>query len=241
MVEIKLLVISFLYAVGNCSLNKRPNIITSFIGSRRLHMSVSSAPLVTMADFKPDLVAYFKRIKYEGSTECNLETLKQIQLHHLKALPFENLNIHLNRPIILDVKTVEDKMIRSKRGGYCFELNILLLHVLRALGYEVCPLVARVIFQKRVDQVAGLTHVVLRVEAEGASWLVDTGFGHFGPLAPLKICLDGDYLTLICMLLVLLFVFSSCHCDVPSQIIIYSAFTSILMQAIQQNQTVHTE
>lgn len=211
MLGIKLLVISVLYAVSNCSLNKRPKRITSFRELRRLHMSeaVSSAPLVAVADFKPDLVAYFKRIKYEGSTECNLETLKQIQLHHLKALPFENLNIHLNRPIILDVKTVEEKMIRSKRGGYCFELNILLLHVLRALGYEVCPLVARVIFQKRVDQVAGLTHVVLRVEAEGASWLVDTGFGHFGPLTPLKICLDGDYLTSICMLLVLWFVFSS--------------------------------
>ena len=169
------------------------------IAVSKLAMSntVVVATLPVLPEFKPDVDAYFKRIKYTGPTECNLGTLKQIQWHHLKAFPYENLDIHLHRPIILDPSAIEEKIIRKGRGGYCFELNILLLHVLRALGYEVCPLAARVIFQKRADQVAGLTHVVLRVESEGASWLVDTGFGHFGPLAPLRICLDGDFLTLM--------------------------------------------
>jgi N-hydroxyarylamine O-acetyltransferase len=194
MAGIKLFLVFLLFAKSNSSLVRRLIKRESFFtSSRRLHLSgsVGSTPLSAMSDFTPDLDAYFKRINYGGPVENNLETLKQIQKHHLKTLPFENLNIHLKRPIILDVKTIEDKLIRSKRGGYCFELNILLLHVLRAIGFEVCPLVARVILNKRADQVSGLTHVVLRVEAEGSSWLVDTGFGHFGPLEPLKICLDG--------------------------------------------------
>lgn len=159
-----------------------------------LNMSgpVSSIPFPPVKEFQPDLDAYFARIKYTGSRNTALETLQELQLGQLKSIPFENLDVHIGRNISPDPDAVEMKLVRNNRGGYCFEQNVLLLHVLRALGYKVTPLTARVLFGKPTDRVSGLTHILLRVECEGLSWLVDVGFGHYGPLKPLLMGLNGN-------------------------------------------------
>jgi N-acetyltransferase len=164
------------------------------ISTEQLNMSgpVSTIPFPPVTQFSPDLDAYFSRIKYMGPRNADLETLQELHWCQLKSIPFENLNIHIGRKISSDPKVVEDKLVRTKRGGYCFEQNVLLLHVLRALGYTVTPLTARVLMGKPTDRVSGLTHILLRVECEGLSWLVDVGFGHYGPPKPLLIGINGN-------------------------------------------------
>ena len=86
------------------------------------------------------LDAYFARLGYAGSRAPTLETLHAISARHVAAIPFENLDVLLGRPIRLDPASLQQKLLREKRGGYCFEQNNLLLLVLRALGYHVVAL-----------------------------------------------------------------------------------------------------
>jgi N-hydroxyarylamine O-acetyltransferase len=124
-----------------------------------------------------DLDAYFARIGYGGSTRATLETLNGIVELHVQTIPFENLDILLGRPIDIAPAAIERKLVSGRRGGYCFEQNGLLLLVLEALGYEVRPLSARVRYQRPRDFTPPRTHVFVRVEIEGTSWLADVGIG----------------------------------------------------------------
>src|SRR5688572_7610328 len=84
-----------------------------------------------------NLAAYFERIGYTGTTEPSLENLRKLQTASLFAVPFENLNLHMPREIILEENLLFNKIVNEKRGGYCFEQNGLFSAVLREMGYEV--------------------------------------------------------------------------------------------------------
>src|SRR5437762_3314192 len=92
-----------------------------------------------------DVNAYLKRIDYAGSTAPTLETLNALHQAHLYAVPFENLDIHLGRPIILEYDHLFDKIVTQRRGGFCYELNGMFAWLLRELGFEVSMLNARVL------------------------------------------------------------------------------------------------
>ncbi|OYV99738.1 MAG: hypothetical protein B7X11_05095, partial [Acidobacteria bacterium 37-65-4] len=81
-----------------------------------------------------DLAAYFARIGCARRRKPTLAFLNAIVAHHVAAIPFENLDVLLGRPILLDPASLQQKLIRDRRGGYCFEQNGLLLLVLTALG-----------------------------------------------------------------------------------------------------------
>lgn len=140
--------------------------------------------------FEPDLVAYFERIGYRGATAPSLANLNALILAHVMAIPFENLDILLGRPILLGLERVEQKLVGERRGGYCFEQNTYLMSVLRALGYSVVPLAARVRVNRPRDETPSRTHVFLRVELPEGSWLVDVGVGGLSPTAALRLVLD---------------------------------------------------
>lgn len=140
-----------------------------------------------MPDFAPDLDAYCARIGYSGPRDASLATLRALHLHHMAAVPFENLDVLLGRRINLDPAVVAEKTIGRRRGGYCFEQNALFREVLRALGFTVTPLLARVRWQVPAEVFTPLTHNVLRVEVDGRSWLADVGFGAVGSTAPLAL------------------------------------------------------
>lgn len=127
--------------------------------------------------YTPDLDAYFDRIGYRGSRAPTVETLHAISAAHVQAIPFENLDVLLGRGIDLDPRAVEAKLVHAGRGGYCFEQNSLLLHVLTALGYHARPISARVRLKRPRDITPARTHVFVRVEVEGESWLADVGIG----------------------------------------------------------------
>lgn len=132
-----------------------------------------------------DLDAYFLRTGYTGNRAPTLETLSGIVLAHTRSIPFENLDVLLGRPIALDNASLVQKLVHDHRGGYCFEQNGLLLHVLESLGFDVVPISARVRIGRPRDVTPPRTHVFLRLEIEGASWLADVGVGALSPTAPL--------------------------------------------------------
>ena len=141
-----------------------------------------------MPTYFTELGDYLKRIGYAGKCEPDLATLQALHQHHVQAIPFENLSVLLGYRISMDPAAIAEKIIRQKRGGYCFEQNTLFREVLRLIGYEVTPLLARVRWNVPPEVETPLTHMVLRVEVAGQSWLADVGFGAIGTPSPL--CLD---------------------------------------------------
>lgn len=134
-----------------------------------------------------DLDAYFARIGYDGPREPTPELLEAVQLAHPAAIPFECLDPLLGRPVAIDAASLERKLLRSARGGYCFEQNGVLWRVLTAVGFEVTPLAARVRWMLPEDAPpTALSHMLLKVQAREGGFLCDVGFGGQSPTAPIR-------------------------------------------------------
>ena len=134
-----------------------------------------------------DLQAYLDRIGYRGSLAPDLGTLEALQRLHLASIPFENLDILLGRRVLLDLASLQAKLVAGRRGGYCFEHNSLFAAVLGALGFPVRLREARV--RRGAEGPIPRTHLALEVAVQGEAWLADAGFGGDGPLGPVP--LDG--------------------------------------------------
>jgi N-hydroxyarylamine O-acetyltransferase len=122
-----------------------------------------------------DLESYLRRIEYDGPREPTSITLRNLHRQHLFNVPFENLDIPLGTPIALDISQLFQKIVVRRRGGFCYELNGLFGELLKAMGFRVDMLSARV---RREDGGFGpeFDHMLLKVELE-EPWLVDVGFG----------------------------------------------------------------
>ncbi|TDP92204.1 arylamine N-acetyltransferase family protein [Labedaea rhizosphaerae] len=147
-----------------------------------------------------ELDAYFKRIGYDGPREATLPVLTALHRAHTGTIPFENLDILLGRPIEVDVPALQEKLVAKRRGGYCFEHNMLFSAVLATLGFEVRRLLGRV--RMGHDEYWSRTHMVLVVTVDGREWLADTGFGGNGlrepiPFAEAESEQDGRKLSLV--------------------------------------------
>jgi N-hydroxyarylamine O-acetyltransferase len=124
-----------------------------------------------------DLDAYFERIGFGGPGTPSLETLAEIHLRHTEAIPFENLDPFLGRPVRLDAASLQRKLVDSGRGGYCFEQNLLLRDALEEIGFAVTSLAARVLWNATTNSVRPRSHMLLLVRLDGASYVADVGFG----------------------------------------------------------------
>jgi len=123
-----------------------------------------------------DVAAYLARIGAAHPAAPDLTALRELHLRHLYAVPFENLSIHLGEPVRLDEKSLLDKVVHRRRGGFCYELNGAFSALLSALGFRVTLLAARVAGAGGMAPL--FDHLVLRVDAP-EPWLVDVGFGRF--------------------------------------------------------------
>jgi N-hydroxyarylamine O-acetyltransferase len=141
-----------------------------------------------------DLEAYFARIGYEGRREASLDSLRAIHALHPERIAFENLDPLLRRPVRLDAESIQQKLIRSGRGGYCYELNGLFARVLRAIGFEVTGLSARALLGHRPGSTPR-THMVLKVETQEGPYIADVGFGSRTLSAPLRLDDEGEQMT----------------------------------------------
>jgi N-hydroxyarylamine O-acetyltransferase len=126
--------------------------------------------------------AYLRRIGYEGARNLTFETLAALHRAHMLSVPFENLDIHLGRRLVLDREENFEKIVVRRRGGWCYELNGLFGLLLEQLGFAVTLLGARVVGERVGSE---LGHLMLRVDLE-RPWLADVGFGE-SSLVPLPL------------------------------------------------------
>jgi N-hydroxyarylamine O-acetyltransferase len=133
---------------------------------------------VTLKDHKEyqRTKSYLARIGYSGELTNSLSVLRKLHKRHMTAVPFENLDIHLGRPIVLSEDSLYRKIVRERRGGFCYELNGSFAVLLANLGFDVSLLSGKV-----AKDNGGFTpefdHMALLVEIQGARWLADVGFG----------------------------------------------------------------
>lgn len=122
-----------------------------------------------------DIKTYIERIQYNGTLLPTIETLRGLQIAHLRTIPFENLSIHANEPIVLQEELLFDKIVMRRRGGFCYELNGLFAALLRELGFDVAMLSACVA-KSEGGFGPDFDHMTLMVSLN-ERWLVDVGFG----------------------------------------------------------------
>jgi len=142
-----------------------------------------------------DLADYFARVAYQGDGKPTLETLAALHALHPQAIPFENLDSLSGRAISLDPAAVHAKLVRGQRGGYCYEHNGLFKRVLEKLGFEVKGLMARVMWFAPEGTITPRSHMILRVELDGCSYIADVGFGGLVLTAPLRLDILDDQAT----------------------------------------------
>ncbi len=140
-----------------------------------------------------DLAGYLARIGHHGPALPELATLQALHVLHPAAIPFENLDPLLGLPVPLDLSSLQGKMVRGGRGGYCFEHNTLFKAVLEAIGFTVTGLIARARWIVTPDAPpTPRTHMMLCVELDGERWLCDVGFGGHLAAAPIRLRLGVE-------------------------------------------------
>jgi N-hydroxyarylamine O-acetyltransferase len=112
-----------------------------------------------------NLDAYLERIGLSGRPG-----IAQVHRGHLIPIPFEDLDPHQGQPVSLDVEDLERKLVTERRGGYCFEQNLLLKAALEALGAEVDMFLGCTRVDAKPGVVRPRSHLVLRVKENGVSW-----------------------------------------------------------------------
>lgn len=135
--------------------------------------------------------SYLSRIGAVRPERPTLEALRELHLRHLRSVPFENLSIHLGEDIVLEEGALFDKIVRSRRGGFCYEINGAFAALLTALGFEVELLQARALGAGHPG--IPYDHLALRVTTADSTgcWLVDVGFGDHSHY-PLDLTVRGD-------------------------------------------------
>lgn len=139
------------------------------------------------------IAEYFRRISYTGPGGPTLDVLAALVAAHNRSIPFENLDPLMGIPVIdLSAEALTDKLVRHRRGGYCFEQNGLMAEVLSQLGFGVDILGGRVVWMRDGDALPAQTHQTLAVSVPGEDgrYLVDVGFGGQTLSSPIRLELD---------------------------------------------------
>jgi len=132
-----------------------------------------------------DLQAYFERIGFHGVAKPDLATLRALHRAHLLAVPYENLDVQLGRPVSRDPARAYEKIVGQGRGGWCYEMNGVLGWALEEVGFRVTRMAGGVARALRGDDMVG-NHLVLKVDLEDGAWIADVGFGD-GALDPVPL------------------------------------------------------
>ncbi len=133
-----------------------------------------------------ELHAYMARVDFSGEAIVSHETMAALTLRHLYSIPYENLDPLCGLPIFLDTKSLYEKMVCRRRGGYCFEHNLLFASVLKSLGFDVEVLSAQPRISTSRTQPGPTVHATLLVRLDGERWLVDVGGAGLSPTAPIR-------------------------------------------------------
>lgn len=121
-------------------------------------------------------IQYLRRIQVNKTENLSYSFLSKLQEQHLFTVPFENLDIHQGKKIVLEENRIYEKIVVCGRGGFCYELNGLFCWLLRSLGFTVPMVSARVYMSTKDRFTPEFDHMVLLVDLE-KTYLVDVGFG----------------------------------------------------------------
>ncbi len=119
---------------------------------------------------------YLRRIGWTDNVAVDLATLRGLHRHHLTAIPYENLDIHLGTSLPLELPRIFAKIVGENRGGWCFEMNALFAWALREIGFDVMFLKSRV-GGPLLGTIEDFDHTLMVVQFE-EPWLADVGFGN---------------------------------------------------------------
>jgi N-hydroxyarylamine O-acetyltransferase len=133
-----------------------------------------------------NLDAYLERIRWGDATSQTFETLAGLLRAHMRHIPFENLDVLLGRGVRLDLASVQDKLVRARRGGYCFEHGTLFAAVLEKLGFKPVRHTARVVVVASRSE-SPRTHMILTVALSEGTFVLDPGFGALAPRVPVAL------------------------------------------------------
>lgn len=144
-----------------------------------------------------DLDAYLTRVGYQGDVAPDLSTLRGLHAAHVDAIAFDNLDALLGRTAVpLDVDSVQEKIVRQGRGGWCLEQVVLMAAVLDRIGFTFTAFAGRTRIRTG-SKFGPALHVALCVELDGERWLHDVSFGAYGLHEPIRLAenarLDGDW------------------------------------------------
>ncbi|XP_036391246.1 arylamine N-acetyltransferase, pineal gland isozyme NAT-10-like [Megalops cyprinoides] len=141
-----------------------------------------------------NLESYFKRIGFNGPFDKpDLETLKNVHKKHILSIPFENLSIHCGERITMDLEFIYTKIVRSNRGGWCCENNLLFSWVLKEMGYNYTTLGSRVYNSAKKEFGPLESHLINKVIIDGKEYIADVSFGVSGQIRdPLELISGKD-------------------------------------------------
>jgi len=129
--------------------------------------------------------SYLLLIGLRERPSANLHGLRALHRAHLLAIPYENLDVQLDRPVTTEIGPIYEKIVEGGRGGWCYEMNGLFGWALQQLGFDVTRMASGVTRETMGDIMVG-NHLVLKVELPEGSYLADVGFGD-GPFEPFPI------------------------------------------------------
>ncbi|CAN7367336.1 arylamine N-acetyltransferase family protein [Pseudomonas sp. GL-B-26] len=142
-----------------------------------------------------NLALYLQRLGFDAPPAPTLETLRQLQLRHTGAFAFENLTTLSGQPVLIDLPSIEQKVLHDGRGGYCYELNNLFLALLQALGFDARGISGRVVMGQPEGAWTARTHRLSLVTLDGVRYITDVGFGGMVPTAPLMLDTPAEQFT----------------------------------------------
>jgi N-hydroxyarylamine O-acetyltransferase len=132
-----------------------------------------------------DHALYLRRLGFDAPPAPTLETLRQLQLRHTGVFPFENLTTLSGEPVLIDLPSIEQKVLHDGRGGYCYELNNLFLALLQDLGFDARAISGRVVMGQPEGAWTARTHRLSLVIINDVRYITDVGFGGMVPTSPL--------------------------------------------------------
>ena len=142
-----------------------------------------------------NLALYLQRLGFDAPPAPTLENLRRLQLRHTGAFAFENLNTLAGLPVLLDLPSIEQKVLHHGRGGYCYELNAMFLALLQELGFDARGISGRVVMGQPEGAWTARTHRLSLVTLDGVRYITDVGFGGMVPTAPLILDTRAEQLT----------------------------------------------
>lgn len=142
-----------------------------------------------------NLKLYLQRLGFETPPRPTLDTLRLLQLRHTGVFPFENLATITGAPVLIDLPSIEAKILVGGRGGYCYELNNLFFALLLELGFDARAISGRVVMNQPEGSWTARTHRLSLVTIDGVRYITDVGFGGMVPTAPLLLDTEAEQAT----------------------------------------------